>query len=104
MQYIVTAREIWTQGYRVEAGSPEEAIERVSNQANGTETVEGLFEYSHSLGTDTWTTEAIAIPGTLVREGHPGDVNDPERYPDNEPDDIADAAALSRVESSACDG
>jgi hypothetical protein len=23
-----------------------------------------------------------AIPGTLVRDGHPGDINDPERYPD----------------------
>jgi hypothetical protein len=23
-----------------------------------------------------------AIPGTLVREGHPGDINDPERYPE----------------------
>ncbi len=25
------------------------------------------------------------LPGTFVREGHPGDVNDPERYPDDEP-------------------
>lgn len=24
-----------------------------------------------------------AIPGTYVREGHPGDINDPERYPED---------------------
>ncbi len=83
MQYIVTTREVWTQGYKVEASSPEEAIKQVSNQANGTETVDGLCEYSHTLGTDTWTTEEIAIPGTRVRPGYPGDVNDPERYPDD---------------------
>jgi hypothetical protein len=28
--------------------------------------------------------EGPAIPGTLVRPGYPGDINDPERYPDDD--------------------
>lgn len=30
--------------------------------------------------------QAPDIPGTFVRPGYPGDVNDPERYPDEDPD------------------
>lgn len=53
MKYIVQVREVHISHREVEANSPEEAKELVSN---GDDT-EVYLEYSHTLGSDTWTVE-----------------------------------------------
>jgi len=63
MKYIVNAKEIWVQGYEVEADSMEEAIEKVKDgEAN---VAEELFEYSHTLGADVWGVENME--GDILR-------------------------------------
>lgn len=58
--YIVTMREVHTQGVEIEAESEEEAIERVTGGEG--EYLPYLFEYSHTLDTDNWTIEEIENP------------------------------------------
>ena len=57
MRYIITRREVWTQGVQIEADSKEEAIRKVAD-GDG-EVIESLFEYSHTLDPDTWTLEQV---------------------------------------------
>ena len=53
--YRVFRREVWVQPVEVEASSESEAIHKVWMGA-GT-VLEIQLEFSHMLGTDTWTTE-----------------------------------------------
>jgi hypothetical protein len=55
MKFRVGVKEVWEQGYHVEAESPEEALEIVA--AGGGELIEGDFEYSRSLDSDGWSVE-----------------------------------------------
>lgn len=56
--FIITRREVWTSGVLVTANTQEEAI-KIVEDCGGTE-LDGLLEYSHTLDTDTWTTEEIS--------------------------------------------
>lgn len=62
-KYIVTKREVWTQGVAVDAGSQEEAIQRVNTNAGVL--IEELFEYSHTLESSTWTAEEAPLSDLL---------------------------------------
>ncbi len=54
-KYYVLVREVHVSHLKVEADSPEEAIAKV---AKGDEEFEDdCLEFSHTLDTDTWTTE-----------------------------------------------
>ena len=53
--YVVLVREVWIQGVRIEAASPEEALRRVAD-GDG-EYLEDRFEYSHTLGPECWQVE-----------------------------------------------
>lgn len=52
-KFIVIKREVWTSGTEVEADNEDQALEFV-REGGGTE-VDGLLEFSHTLGSDTWT-------------------------------------------------
>jgi hypothetical protein len=54
-QFIVTRKEVWDQGVRIEAKDEEEAIAKVANGEG--DDVEALFEYSRTLDPDTWNVE-----------------------------------------------
>ena len=54
-KYIVSMREVWIQMYSAEAESKEEALDIVAE--GGGDLIEGAFEFSHSLGKDTWNVE-----------------------------------------------
>jgi hypothetical protein len=54
-KFIVTKREVWTQGVEVDANNEADAIRKV-DQGDG-EIIESLFEYGHSLKADQWTAE-----------------------------------------------
>ena len=56
-QFIVTRKEVWDQGVRIEAKDEEEAIAKVANC--GGKVVKGLFEYSRTLDPDTWNVEKV---------------------------------------------
>jgi hypothetical protein len=55
MRFIVTTREVWTQGISVEANTAAEAIDIVRD--GGGELVDDLFEYSNTSDPETWTVE-----------------------------------------------
>jgi hypothetical protein len=59
-RYIVTQREVWVRASEVLADSSEEAITAV--EAGEGEELEGLFEYSHTLGRENTTTEISPGP------------------------------------------
>jgi hypothetical protein len=53
--YIVNVREVYIQPYRVVAKSAEEAI-RLVEEGDG-EIMKDQLEYSHTLGSESWTVE-----------------------------------------------
>jgi hypothetical protein len=55
MKYIVSKREVWVRMVEVEAGSPQEAIDKVKGGEGAT--FEDNFEYSHTLPDHLWTCE-----------------------------------------------
>lgn len=59
MMFDVTAREAWTQTYRVDAENPEDAIRKVKADVSLAETV-GDPEYSHMLDSDTWDVARVS--------------------------------------------
>lgn len=56
-KFIVTQKEIWGQGVRIEAKDSKGAIKKVADREG--DVAEGLFEYNHTLGPDTWTVEEV---------------------------------------------
>lgn len=55
--YHVTVREVHFQTHEVKASSKEEAKEIVGD--GGGQPVDGTFEFSHTLDTDTWLVEEV---------------------------------------------
>jgi hypothetical protein len=51
----VIKRYVYTEAFEVRARDENEALEKVWH--DGGEDVEGTFEYSHTLSSDTWTVE-----------------------------------------------
>lgn len=54
-KFVVFMREVYVQGYEVDANDEKEAIEKVRD-GDG-ELLEDHFEYSHTLDSETWTVE-----------------------------------------------
>ena len=54
-KYYVLVQEVHDSYREVEADSPKEAIAKVAEAVEDFE--EGRLEFSHTLDTDTWTTE-----------------------------------------------
>jgi hypothetical protein len=54
LKYIVTKYEVWAQSYEYEADSPEQALEFARD---GDGLALDLFDYSHTLDSDTWKVE-----------------------------------------------
>ncbi len=52
-KFVVTIREVYIQPYKVKAKNEDEAIDIVRN--GGGELWEDMFEYSHTLDSDSWT-------------------------------------------------
>lgn len=57
-KFIVWVKEVWCQGFEVEAESADAAIDAVDEGMDQHPDQE-LFEYSHTLDPDTWTCEAL---------------------------------------------
>lgn len=55
MKFIVTTREVWTQGVAIEADTSLAAINLVATGEG--EPIDSLFEYSHTLDPAAWTVE-----------------------------------------------
>jgi hypothetical protein len=55
--YIVLMHEVYTQGYKVRAHSPEEAFSLVFKGQG--QLLESLFEYSHTLPSATWLNRRV---------------------------------------------
>ena len=53
--FIVSVKEVHTQGYRVEAENKEQAKKLVDDLQG--DLIEDRFEYSHTLDLETWTVE-----------------------------------------------
>jgi len=53
MRYMVEVREVHSQGYYVEADSPERAIEMIEDGEGDIQ--EAMFDYSHTLDSEDWT-------------------------------------------------
>lgn len=60
-EFIVTRKEVWDQGVRVEAKDGEEAKRKVADCQG--EVAESLFEYNRTLDPDTWTVEEVKKKG-----------------------------------------
>ena len=60
-KYIVEVREVWSQGVEIEADSPEEALEKVKEEEG--DTMEALFEYSHTLDKEFWVVTPVNVEG-----------------------------------------
>lgn len=54
-KFIVSVKEVHTQGYRVEAENEEEAKKLVFDLQG--DLLEDRFEYSHTLAPETWAVE-----------------------------------------------
>jgi hypothetical protein len=55
-KFIVEVREVWVAQVEVEAADKDDAIDLVRS---GKGDHNGMTEYSHSLGKDTWTVREV---------------------------------------------
>ena len=53
--FVVNVKEVHIQPYRIKAPDKETAIQMIKDGEG--EILEGGFVYSHTLSSDTWTTE-----------------------------------------------
>ena len=67
MKYLINVREVHTQMVQIEAESKEEAIQLVKEGSMKAIYLDGTLEFSHTLGTDTWTIEEVIPQGIEVK-------------------------------------